>query len=691
MTLPLPKRAAELIDQVKSGYHPGLALDKHLDPPADAEKQKPLLQRVCSGGADPKLLDSLNERRRQALPSAILWSGKSSGPLTLHLSRATALESAGIALHPIYGFAYLPGSGLKGLARAWAERVWLEAQPDRNAAVRQIRQVFGYAPNSERGKSWIPEEIVRDPGGSAGSVIFHDAWPRRWPQLVVDVVGLHHPKYYQETNDQKVPPPGDWEDPKPINFLAVDAGSEFEFALAPRRPEHADLAREAAEWLKAALADWGAGAKTAAGYGRIVSEGAPKPVRSPLRRQFECTVELVTPAFLAGAFGKEEDCDLRGATLRGQLRWWWRTMHAGHLEPRLLRRLETAIWGAASEGSAVQLALEPVSSGRSEQIGMAGRDNPLGYLAYGMQRSPDRPWDRPAKPARSQWRLAITARKAEFRRDPKSKNSDSTISADTVLGQAAAALWLLTRYGGVGAKGRKGFGSLADIAIEGVAALDDCERSAKALRDAVGLAPGNPDFRAPCLERIRISEPIQLRDSDPARALRAVATAYRDFVKTKSMQDRAPLGLPRKQNKIDMGRPVGPISRHPTTVHFHLARSGSELALRSAGFAIERLVRGNAFFQEMEATLRNHLSGPGPGSIGPGDGRRPGPPRGGPLPQATARTSAAGLLFSRGDRVRNADGEEGIVMDDVRLGEREMMVEIGGSAERERVGRWQKI
>jgi hypothetical protein len=47
MTLPLPKRAAELIGQVTTGFHPGLALDKHLDTPADAEQQKPMLQRVC--------------------------------------------------------------------------------------------------------------------------------------------------------------------------------------------------------------------------------------------------------------------------------------------------------------------------------------------------------------------------------------------------------------------------------------------------------------------------------------------------------------------------------------------------------------------------------------------------------------------------------------------------------------------
>ena len=30
-------------------------------------------------------------------------------PLTMHLARASALENAGLCLHPLYGFAYLPG------------------------------------------------------------------------------------------------------------------------------------------------------------------------------------------------------------------------------------------------------------------------------------------------------------------------------------------------------------------------------------------------------------------------------------------------------------------------------------------------------------------------------------------------------------------------------------------------------
>ncbi len=53
------------------------------------------------------------------------------------------LENAGICLHPIHGFPYLPGTGLKGLARAYAETVWKPAQADANAAQAEIERVFG--------------------------------------------------------------------------------------------------------------------------------------------------------------------------------------------------------------------------------------------------------------------------------------------------------------------------------------------------------------------------------------------------------------------------------------------------------------------------------------------------------------------------------------------------------------------
>ena len=178
------------------------------------------------------------------------WPRRTSGSLALHLARASSLENAGICLHPIYGFAYLPGTGLKGLARAYAETVWLPLQ-EPESGMAAIRRVFGQAGAKE---------------SASGTVVFHEAWPSAWPKLIVDIVNNHHKNYYAGKDA-----PGDWESPEMAYFLAVDRDQEFLFALGKRSEETAeedvDLARE---WLDGGLTQLGFGAKTAAGYGRFV-------------------------------------------------------------------------------------------------------------------------------------------------------------------------------------------------------------------------------------------------------------------------------------------------------------------------------------------------------------------------------------------------------------------------------------
>ena len=132
--------------------------------------------------------------------------------MTLHLARASALENAGLCLHPIYGFTYLPGTGLKGLARAYAETVWLAAKPPerQNEAWKTIERVFGWAPGSDqvapgKAKPWKPGDPgldhAEDDAANAGVIVFHDAWPEKWPSLLVDIVNNHHSTYYQSQED----------------------------------------------------------------------------------------------------------------------------------------------------------------------------------------------------------------------------------------------------------------------------------------------------------------------------------------------------------------------------------------------------------------------------------------------------------------------------------------------------------
>lgn len=165
----------------------------------------------------------------------------------------------GLAWHHTLGVPYLAGSGVKGLVRAWVE-VWDESlhEPDK---ARRLIDWFG---TTEQ----------------AGRFRFFDALPIEPVMLTADVMTPHWGKWYAqggEIKDWQQEPekvPADWHDPVPVPFLVVK-NAKLLFGIAPRCPEFAGELPQVFSALKQAL-DWlGAGAKTAAGYGRMVEdEGA---------------------------------------------------------------------------------------------------------------------------------------------------------------------------------------------------------------------------------------------------------------------------------------------------------------------------------------------------------------------------------------------------------------------------------
>ena len=653
--LTLPSSVAAVLDRIgDSRRHPGLQLDK-LSPPGNQEAQKRSVEKVCRATGEPELLSVLSKRREDmlAMVGAERFSATTAGPLTLHLARASGLENAGIHLHPVYGFACLPGSGLKGMTRAYAETIWLADQSDPAAAWNDIQAVFGWAVQSEQGKRWKPENVDDAEGSSAGSVVFHDAWPVKWPRLVPDIVNNHHKSYYEGKND-----PGDWDKPEMAYFLSVAAGTTFDFALSPRTAEDDDVSRFMAlarEWLRAALVHEGAGAKTNAGYGRFRLEGQPSPASPNAARATSThTLELATPAFLAGAQQQKEDCDLRPATLRGLLRWWWRTMHTAHLSREDLRRLETAVWGDAENGAALALsvgregrpevALYDYKNGFKPKQDFArkhGLETPGGktttqglfYASYGMDdgsrdEKRQRYYVRPGPGAR--WTVVLSARRTV------AANSGSVIPPSEILCQGEAALWLLCRYGGVGSKARKGFGSFADIEIAGIRTADDCKDVGFQFRRKAGF---EEDAEAKASARSsNLDDMLPLEIETPWRdwwfAMDQLGFAAQSFARRNAHRERkAALGLPRKihgprrepmsrQNPTDH-QPPRPLhadgrQRHASPIHYHLApRTDGALTVRMTAFPTPDLPDidtsrdvlkelGNHLKSELEDRIRKH-------------------------------------------------------------------------------------
>ncbi len=162
----------------------------------------------------------------------------------------------GLIWHHTLGVPYLAGSGVKGLVRAGVE-VWDEMLNAEEKARRMI-QWFG--------------DVQQ-----AGQFLFFDALPVEPVVLTADVMTPHLNKWYEQGGDikdwrrepEKVP--ADWHDPVPVPFLVVKS-AKLLFGIAPRRPEFAGELSLVFAALKQAL-DWlGAGAKTSAGYGRMVEE-----------------------------------------------------------------------------------------------------------------------------------------------------------------------------------------------------------------------------------------------------------------------------------------------------------------------------------------------------------------------------------------------------------------------------------
>jgi CRISPR-associated protein Cmr6 len=691
LTVPLPQSLQRLLG---ANTHPGLLLDKYVaswDPTAPPGKlservQKPAVKAVVDLSQQPPNVDfdAVLRRRAQVLASlgAASWRATTAGPLTLHLARAGALENAGICLHPLYGFPYLPGTGLKGMARAYAETVWLPGQEGQPAAWRKIEDVFGWAPNRDRQKQ------IRDPAHPAalrhegddpktpevaaavGQVVFHDAWPVRWPGLVEDIVNNHHRQYYGAAPGDNANAPGDWEEPSMVSFLAVPPGVPFEFALSLRRPaEDARLVELAHLWLLGGLVDLGAGAKTAAGYGsfRPTTDALKAPESAASLASSSATLELVTPAFLAGAAQEQADCVLRPATLRGLLRWWWRTLHAGFVDVGTLRRLEAAVWGNTHAGGAIRLTLEPLeiagpfSFDRKFVVAANKLPKPpnnktaqgLTYHSYGMDETKGR---RCFLAPGSRWRIRLTARGSHYQPAAGEKDTVAAprLSAQQVLEQAQAALWLLCHFGGVGSKARKGFGSFKDPAELSALNLEKCTELAAAFRKDCRLE--NKPFDANLAESPAWAQQIPFADiptnwTNYWVALDQLGDAVQRFAQAmKHDLEKKGLGLPRNvkpptKNSFKPGAPVAKSGRHSGPVWFHLAADASAtLRVRVTVFPARQLpdlTKSRALLQRLLTHLDADLKARvavhgGKKSLPAANATSPTPQVGAALSQATA-------------------------------------------------------
>lgn len=183
---------------------------------------------------------------------------KSEAALAIGHGTDSVLET-NLSLHPIYGVPYLPGTALKGLAAHYAHNVLSSTYPALSREGSDYKILFGIQQ-------------------SAGFIQFHDALitpGTAWGALRQDVLTPHHQGYNGILTDhfdpkKEYPAPRDDDSPSPIPFLT--AYGSFRIVLACEgEPEQATSWLELAKMiLTEALKHEGIGAKTNAGYGRMV-------------------------------------------------------------------------------------------------------------------------------------------------------------------------------------------------------------------------------------------------------------------------------------------------------------------------------------------------------------------------------------------------------------------------------------
>ena len=181
-------------------------------------------------------------------------------------------------------------------------------------------------------------------------------------------------------------------------------------------------------------------------------------------KEIRVTLETVTPLFMGGADPRGEP-ELRAASIRGALRFWLRALLGGVIGDRdldSLRRAEAAVFGSTDTGaSPVVVRISNSPSGASIPFSSLARwtpssrsyENPgIAYLFFAARGTQSEP-ERKAIPAGSSFELELGLRAGAQDQDALSK--------------ACAALWLLTHLGGLGARSRRGAGSLQVTQVHG--------------------------------------------------------------------------------------------------------------------------------------------------------------------------------------------------------------------------------
>ena len=185
------------------------------------------------------------------------------------------------------------------------------------------------------------------------------------------------------------------------------------------------------------------------------------------------TIQVITPIFGGGVKAGENDpvTPIRPSSIRGHLRFWWRTTCGSRLEKvaQLFNR-EGEIWGTSDSPSPVTIQIHQQKSGSlgqrkaSDFYGFQSKYGPESYVLF-----PARDKGSPLIKEGFTFQLEIdwpSHKKLQHLRDlenaslRKENKPQMAERIDDIGPDIEAAVWAWTNFGGIGSRTRKGCGAL---------------------------------------------------------------------------------------------------------------------------------------------------------------------------------------------------------------------------------------
>ena len=227
-------------------------------------------------------LGEIAYRHRRSIEALNLSVSSCKGTIDWRLIVGLGNESVydtSMTLHHVYGIPYIPASAVKGVVRSWIIIEKFDQIEEKAIQDRGFCDVFGCPKKIKDTPSYYGEE-------RQGKVWFFDAFPLSEPRIEVDIMNPHYGDYYNLVDPE---PPADYLKPNPITFLTVGEKDkdwnplQFQFLTGIKERDNRAIKslqdktesmfegekpfKVATDFLKAALALHGIGAKTAVGYG----------------------------------------------------------------------------------------------------------------------------------------------------------------------------------------------------------------------------------------------------------------------------------------------------------------------------------------------------------------------------------------------------------------------------------------